>query len=122
MDMFTISNILEDIKRNCAVYNLNENAFLYRIVFFVNEESASRKYYVDAQYENLRQSLENIVRENLSLTNTLVIAQTTVLLNGRCVCLQSRSYKFSLERYFQLVTDKQRRRNTIYSRRYTTAI
>lgn len=31
--MFTISDILQDISRGCAVYNLNEDCFSYRIVF-----------------------------------------------------------------------------------------
>lgn len=119
--MFTISDIMADISRGCAVNNLNENAFLYRIVFFVNEENASKKYYVDSTYSGLRKTLEGIIRRNLSLTNTLVIAQTTILRDGKCVCLQSRAYGFSLEEYFCQIYGKGKRRNNDCNR-YASAL
>lgn len=84
--------------------NMSENCFSYRIIFFVNDGNKGTKHYTDTAYSNLRKSLENIVREHLSLTNNLVIAQTTVLKNGKCVCLQSRSYAFSLDEYFKKVS------------------
>ncbi len=114
--MFTISDILADISRGCAVNNLNENVFSYRIVFFVNEENASEKYYVDSAYGGLRKTLETVIRENLTLTNTLVVAQTTVLRDRKCVCLQSRSYGFSLEEYFCQIYGNGRKRSPAYGR------
>lgn len=35
--------------------------------------------------------------------NNLVFAQTTILRDGKCVCLQSRSYGFSLDEYFRMI-------------------
>lgn len=109
--MFTISDIVADVERGCAIYNLNEDCFSYRIVFFVNEGNASKKHYVDSTYSCLRQTLEDIIRSNLSLENFLVVAQTTILLNGRCICLQSRSYGFSLDEYFRMINGMRKKGN-----------
>ena len=99
--MYTVSDILQDIDRGCLANNMIENRFLYRIIFFVNENGNGTKHYIDTTYDDLRKSLESIIRENLSVTNTIVIAETTALKNGKCICLQSRAYSFSLEEYFR---------------------
>lgn len=104
--MNTISTILEDIDRKCMINNLNENAFSYRIVFFINESGKSTKHYIDTGYCGLRQSLENIIRENISLTNSVVIAAITVLRNRKCIPLQSRAYSFNLNGYFRQINGK----------------
>lgn len=109
--MYTISDIIADIHRGCTANNMLEDCFSYRIIFFVNEGDKGTKHYMDTMYSGLRKSLENIVREHLSLTNSLVIAQTTVLKNGKCVCLQSRSYAFSLGEYFKKVSGENRCRS-----------
>ena len=119
--MFTISDIITDINRGCALNNMVEDCFSYRIIYFVNEGNKSSKYYVDTAYDNLRSSLENIVRGHLSLTNKVVIAQTTVLKNGKCVSLQSRSFAFSLEEYLERINGECRddgRRGNIMRNRY----
>ena len=119
--MYTVSDIIADINRGCAVNNMVEDCFSYRIVFFVNEGNRSSKHYVDTAYDGLRGSLENIIREHLSLTNRVVIAQTTVLKNGKCVCLQSRSFAFSLEEYFERISGECRddgRHGNIVNNRY----
>ena len=102
--MYTISNIIEDIERGCMANNMIEDKFSYRIIFFVNEGNKGYKHYVDTSYSNLRKSLENIIRSNLSLTNNVVIAETTALKNGKCVCLLNRSYSFSLDEYFNRIS------------------
>lgn len=99
--MYTISDIIADINRGCTANNMVEDRFRYRIVFFVNEGNNSSKYYMDTAYNGLRRLLESIIRENLSLTNSVIIAETTVLKHGKCVCLQKRSYTFSLDGYFR---------------------
>ena len=99
--MFTITNILEDLNRGILANNLNEDYFSYRLVYFVNSEIGNKKYYVDASYGNLRVALENIIKENLTTTNCLVIAAVTTLKNGKCISLLSRSYSFSLDGYFK---------------------
>lgn len=118
--MFTISDIIADINRGCAVNNMVEDCFSYRIICFVNEGNKSSKYYIDTTYDGLRGSLENIIREHLSLTNRVVIAQTTVLKDGKCVCLQSRAFAFSLEEYFERIggecRDDSRHKNIVYNR------
>ena len=101
--MYTISSIIEDISRGCVANNLNEEYFSYRIIFFVNENSIGTKHYVDTSYDDLRKALENIIREHLSVTNSVVIAQITTLKNGKCVSLLSRSHAFSLEEYFHQI-------------------
>lgn len=103
--MYTISDILKDIDRGCMVHNMVEDRFSYRIVYFVNDGDGNKgtKYYVNSTYGNLRKALESIIKSNLSLTNTIVIAETTTLMNRRCVCLQSRSYVFSLDGYFRQI-------------------
>lgn len=104
--MYTISDVLRDIDRGCMVYNMVEDKFSYRIVYFTNERNGkSTKYYSDTAYDDLRETLENIIRNNLSLTNSVVVAQTTALKNGKCVFLQSRPYSFSLDGYFQKICD-----------------
>ena len=102
--MYTISDIIEDIARGCTANNMLEDCFSYRIIFFVNDGNNGRKHYTDTTYSGLRKSLEGIVRNHLSLTNNLVIAQTTALKDGESICLQSRSYAFSLDEYFKKVS------------------
>lgn len=104
--MFTITNILEDLNRGILANNLNEDYFSYRLVYFVNSEIGNKKYYVDASYGNLRVALENIIKENLTTTNCLVIAAVTTLKNGKCISLLSRSYSFSLDGYFKQIAGK----------------
>lgn len=113
--MYTISDIITDINRGCMANNMVEDKFSYRIIFFVNDENSGTKHYSDATYGDLRKSLENIIRNHLSMTNNVVIAQTTVLKNGECVCLQSRSYSFSLDEYFKRINGecKSNDRNSI---------
>ena len=47
--------------------------------------------------------MESIIRENLTVTNNVVIADTTVLKRGKCTCLQSKAYSFCLEEYFRRI-------------------
>ena len=109
--MYTVSDIVQDISRGCVAHNMQEDRFSYRIIFFVNEDGSSSKHYIDTPYDGLRRSLENIIRGYLSVTNNLVIAETTALKNGKCVCLQSRSYSFSLDGYFRQISGECRDRN-----------
>ena len=106
--MYTVSDILADIDRGCMANNMVEEMFSYRIIFYVNEGNKGTKHYIDARYRDLRKALENIVRNNLSLTNNLVIAETTALKNGKCVYLQSKSYSFSLDQYFKQISGESR--------------
>ncbi len=118
--MYTISDIIRDINRGCMANNMIEDKFSYRIIFFVNEGNKGSKYYIDTMYGDLRKSLESIVRNYLTLTNSVVIAETTSLKNGKCVCLLSRSYSFSLDGYFKQISgeyrDSNRNGNALYSR------
>lgn len=109
--MFTIANILEDVDRKCMISNLNENAFSYRIVFFVNDKDKRTKHYIDTGYCGLRESLETIIRENLSLTNSVTIAAITVLRDKKCISLQSRAYSFNLDGYFRQLNGEYRCKN-----------
>ena len=104
--MFTISSIIEDIDRHCMVNNMVEDRFLYRVVYFINTGKRSEKHYIDTQYDGLRTVLENIVRKNLTTTNTVVVAAVTALKDGKCVSLLNRAYGFSLEEYFKQMTGK----------------
>ena len=101
--MFTISNIVDDINRGIMANNMVETEFSYRVVFFVREGNRSSKHHIDTAYDGLRGTLESIVKENLSLTNSVVIAAVTVRKGGKSVCLQSRSYGFSLDEYFRRI-------------------
>lgn len=104
--MVTISNILEDIDRGCAANNMIEDKFSYRVVFFVRDSNRSSKHYMDTAYDGLRETLESIVKDYLSLTNSVVIAAVTVRKDGQSICLQSRSYGFSLDEYFRQIGGK----------------
>lgn len=116
--MYTVSNIIADINRGCMANNMVEDKFSYRIIFFVNEGNNGSKHYIDTSYGGLRKSLENIIRNHLSLTNSVVIAETTVLKNGKCVCLQSKSYSFSLDEYFRKISGgcNDKNENIMYGR------
>lgn len=102
--MYTVSDIIADINRGCTANNMVEDRFSYRIVFFVNGGKSSSRHYIDTSYNGLRKALESIIRENLSLTNCVVIAETTALKNGKCVFLQKRAYSFSLDGYFKQIS------------------
>lgn len=106
--MYTISNIIADIDRGCLSNNMVEDRFSYRIIFFVNENGNGKgtKRYIDTSYDDLRKSLENIIREHLSVTNNIVIAVATTRKNGETVSLLSRSYLFSLDGYFEQIVGK----------------
>lgn len=117
--MFTISNILEDIQRKTTANNMIETCFSYRLVYFVNENGKGRKCYVDTPYGNLRRSLENIIRENLSTTNCIVFAAVTTQKDGETVSLLSRSYSFNLDGYFEQIIGKKEKeyKNVNFGRR-----
>ena len=104
--MYTVSNIVEDIQRGILAHNMVETCFAYRIVYFVNENGKGKKFCVDTPYDGLRTALENIIRGNLTTTNSIVISQTTAIKDGKCVYLQSRAYGFSLDEYFQQITGR----------------
>lgn len=61
---------------------------------------------MDTSYDGLRTALENIIRGNLSLANSIVVAETTVRKRGESVSLLSRAYPFSLNRYFDQIIGK----------------
>ena len=109
--MFTISDIIADISRGCLANNMVEECFSYRIVFFINEGNKGKKGYIDTSFGELYKSLENIIRNNLSVANSVVIAETTALKNGKCVCLQSRPYAFSLDGYFRQINGEHKGSN-----------
>lgn len=117
--MYTVSDIIADINRGCMANNMIEDMFTYRIIYFVNEGNNGTKYYTDTSYGELRKTLESIIRNNLSLTNNLVIAETTTLKRGKCICLQSKSYSFSLDNYFKQISGENRNyksENAVYNR------
>lgn len=119
--MYTISNILEDIDHGIMANNMVETEFSYRIIFFVKDGNRSSKHHADTAYDGLRETLEGIVRDYLSLTNSVVIAAVTVRKDGQSVCLQSRSYGFSLDEYFRRINGEcgeRSRRGGIMSGRY----
>lgn len=109
--MVTVSNIIEDINRGITANNLMENMFSYRIICFINFEGKSEKHYVDTQYDGLRAALENIIRKNLTVTNTVVIANATILKNRESVSLLSKAYSFSLNEYFQKICESKEKDN-----------
>ena len=90
--MFTISDILTDIDRGINANNMVETEFSYRVVYFIRDGNGSYKHYADTMYDGLRETLENIVKENLSLTNSVVIAAVEVGEEGQAGCLPNRSY------------------------------
>ncbi|HBV84600.1 MAG TPA: hypothetical protein DEB74_17750 [Lachnospiraceae bacterium] len=114
-NMFTISNIIEDIDRGCLANNMVEDRFSYRIIFFVNENGKGTKHYIDSGYGDLRKSLESIIRENLSVTNSIVLAAATTRKNGETVSLLSRSYLFNLDGYFEHIVGKTEKEYKIVS-------
>lgn len=104
--MITVSDIITDIQRGVAAHNMVETEFSYRLIYFINENRRGRKHYIDTQYDGLRNALENIIRENLSITNTVVVAAVTVRKDGECVSLLNRSYAFSLDGYFDQIVGR----------------
>lgn len=107
--MYTVSDILIDIQRGIAAHNMVETEFSYRLVYFINFGNRGEKHYIDTHYDDLRITLENIIRKNLTTTNTVVLATVTVRKNGETVSLLSRAYAFSLDEYFkQIVGEKEK--------------
>lgn len=121
MIMFTISDILQDINRHCAIYNMIENKFSYRLVYFINAENGSEKHCIDVQYDGLRIALENTIRGNLTVTNNIVIAAVTVRKKGEVISLLGRSYGFSLEEYFCQIYGKGKKRDNTCNK-YASAL
>ena len=120
--MFTISDIMADISRGCAVNNMVEDRFSYRLVYFINTGKRSEKHFIDVSYGSLRKALETIVKGNLTTTNTVVVAAVTALKDRKCVSLLSRAYGFSLEEYFRQLTGKRKNRNNTFYNRFAQAI
>lgn len=117
--MYTISGILDDIDRGILAHNMIETCFSYRLIYFVNENGRGEKHYMDTQYSGLRATLENIIRGNLTTTNTIVVAEVTTRKNGESVSLLRRAYSFSLGGYFQQICGKKEKDNinSNYARR-----
>lgn len=109
--MYTVSDIVADVSRGCTANNMIEDRFLYRIVYYINESGTGTRHYIDTPYSSLWNTLENIIRKNLSVTNSIVIPEITALKNGRCIRLQSRTYSFSLDGYFKQIIGEYRDRN-----------
>ena len=102
--MYTISDIVADVNRGILAHNMTENMFSYRIIFYINENGIGTKHYVDTLYNGVQKSLEDIIRRNLSVTNSIAIAEITTLKNGKCIRLLSRPYSFSLDGYFKQIS------------------
>lgn len=116
--MVTISNILQDINNGILAHNMVETEFSYRLVYFINSGGRGEKHYLDTPYGGLRAALENIIRGNLSTTNSIVISAVTTRKNGETVSLISQSYAFSLDRYFEQITGRKEKEYKInYGRR-----
>lgn len=116
--MYTISDILRDVDCGILAYNMIETCFSYRIIYFVNRNGKGTKHYTDTSYGDLRKALEDIIRNNLSLTNSVTVAAVTVRKNGQSVALQSRTYSFSLDEYFNKINGKGTGKNIMYGSRY----
>jgi len=114
--MFTISDVIRDINRGIAANNMAEDKFSYRITFFINEGSKGERHQNDTAYGSLRESLEKIIKDNLSLTNNIVIANTTTIKDGKCIRLQSRQYNFSLDGYFRQLSGECKSGTIAYGR------
>lgn len=118
--MYTIADIIADINRGCAKNNMLEDKFSYRVIFYINEDGKGIKRYIDTKYNDLRGTLESVIRKYLTLTNCVVISEIKVWKDGKCICLQSKPYSFSLDEYFNRLTGKckagNRKRNTTYGR------
>ena len=110
--MYTVSNIVEDIQRGILAHNMVETCFSYRIVYFVNENGKGTKFCVDTPYGGLRMALENIVKENLTATNSIVISAVTTRKNGETISLLSRAYGFSLSEYFRKICEEKEKEYT----------
>lgn len=75
------------------------------------ESGAETGHYIDTPYDGLRRTMENIVRNHFSETNSVVIPEITALKNGRRIHLQSRMYSFSLDGYFKQISGENRNGN-----------
>lgn len=117
MAMHTISDIVADVERHCAIYNMIEDKFTYRLVYFINAQNGNEKRCLDTTYSSLSASLENIIKENLRTTNSIVLAAITALKDRECISLLSRSYGFSLDGYFQWLNGKRGYMNNNYGRK-----
>ena len=109
--MYTVSSILNDVDRGIVAHNMIENYFSYRVVYFINFENRSEKHYIDTRYDGLRETLENIIRRNLTTINTVVISAVTVRKNGESVSLLNRAYGFNLSEYFRQICEESMERN-----------
>ena len=109
--MYTVSSILNDLDRGIMAHNMIENYFSYRVVYFINFENRSEKYYIDTRYDRLRETLENIIRRNLTTINTVVISAVTVRKNGESVSLLNRANGFNLSEYFRQICEESMERN-----------
>lgn len=113
--MYTISDIITNIQRGIVAHNMVETEFSYRLVYFVNENRKGEKHYIDTRYDGLRETLENIIRENLTTTNTVVVSAVTTLKDGECVSLLSRAYGFNLNEYFQKLYGEKEKKYISYN-------
>ena len=108
--MYTISNVLADIQRGTLANNMIEHAFSYRLVYYVNFGNRGEKHYIDTSYADLRDVLEDVIRKNLTTTNSIVLSAVTVKKDGESVSLLSRAYAFSLDGYFEeIVGEKEKK-------------
>lgn len=101
--MNTVSDILQNINKGCTANNMVEDQFSYRIIYCVKEGKNSSKHHIDTSYDGLRSALEIIIRNNLTLTNSVVILNTITWKECRYISLQNRTFSFSLDEYLQRI-------------------
>lgn len=98
--MYTTYEIILDFKRGCLAHNIIEDRFIYRISYYVNRDRVGRKYYCTVSYGEVQQAIVRIIKKHLTWETDVVITGITAKKGTEIIKLLSRSYPFSLEKYF----------------------
>lgn len=101
--MYTTYEIILDFKRGCLAHNIIEDRFIYRISYYVNRDRVGIRHHCTACYGELQQAIVGIIKKHLTWETDVVITGITARKGTETIKLLSRSYPFSLEKYFAYI-------------------
>ena len=101
--MYTTYEIMLDFERGCLAHNIIEDRLIYRISYYVNRNRVGRKYHCIVSYDEMQQTIVGIIKKHLTWETDVVITGITARKGTETMKLLSRSYPFSLEKYFEYI-------------------
>lgn len=101
--MHKISEIVQDCIRGCWAVNADEKKMHFNINYYVNSAFGSgEKYYLFVyKVEDLEDALFNIIRNNVTAENDVVISDITIKHMDEIISVNKHSYPYGINSYIK---------------------